>query len=217
MVKILGIDEAGRGPVIGPMVICGFMIDSKDENSLPALGVKDSKMLSSSQREAVFEKLIKKGIYRTIVVEPEEIDKAVEESDETNLNWLEAEKASEIINILHPEIVYIDCPSPNIQAFTSFIRQRLKDKTLEVIATHKADVNYPCVSAASIIAKVTRDRIIDKLKKQYNIDFGSGYPSDPTTRDFLEENWNKYNFFRKSWQSYKEVMKKAFQKTLGEF
>ena len=219
MARICGIDEAGRGPVIGPLVICGYLIEAKQEKDLERLGVKDSKMLTREQREALFPQLVKLGTHKLMVVEPAEIDAAVQSQDGMNLNWLEAAKAADIINALQPDIVYLDCPSPNIPAFTEYVQKLCTDPAVEIVAEHKADVHYPSVSAASILAKVTRDRLIDELKRRYDADFGSGYPSDPATKEFLEERWDdpKYPFFRKSWASYTNIAKKRNQRSLGDF
>lgn len=195
----------------------GVLAEEKGLTKLKSIGVKDSKLLTPKQREE-FSKKIKKIVkkYKILIVSPEEVDKAVE-SDIDNLNWLEAKKISELINELRPETAYIDCPSNNIKAYSDFVRNNLNNKKIKLVVEHKADFKYPIVSAASILAKVTRDREIEKIKKKYKIDFGSGYPSDPKTVSFLEKNYKKYNFFRKSWVSWKEVAKKKGQKKLGEF
>ncbi len=217
MTLIAGIEEAGRGPVIGPMVMSGVLIEKEDEARLKVIGVKDSKKLSPLQRERIFEKLkdIVKGV-KVIIIEPAVIDFYVE-SENKNLNWLEADKTVDLIDSLKPEIVFIDCPSNNIQAYSNYIRTKLKTK-VEMHAEHKADERYLVVGAASIIAKVTRDREIEKIKKKIGVDFGSGYPSDPVTRKFLEENWQKYpKIFRHSWDTYKKASKSEGQSRLGEF
>lgn len=203
-----------RGPVIGPLVICGVLANEEQEQSLVDLGVKDSKMLTPVRRERMFDKI--KNIvekYEIIVIEPKEIDAAVGKKDGLNLNWLEADKSVEIINKLKPFQAIIDCPSNNIRQYTDYIRSRLKTNTV-IIAEHKADQTYPIVSAASILAKVTRDDLIQEIKKKYNIEFGSGYPSDPMTQVFVQKNWNKYPIFRTSWESYKEIVRGKAQTKL---
>jgi ribonuclease HII len=211
---ICGVDEAGRGPVIGPMVICGVIMEQADEPRLSEMGVKDSKLLTPQQREDIIEH-VKKAVkdFSIVVVSPQEIDKAVE-SENTNLNWLEADKFAEIINQLKPDVAYIDCSSTNEEAFEDYIRARLRNKEIKLVVEHKADFNYPVVGAASIIAKVTRDNEIEKLKQKFRIDFGSGYPADPFTKQFLEKNFDKYNFFRKSWSSWKNAASKNCQTKL---
>lgn len=217
MAVILGIDEAGRGPVIGPMVIAGVSMGEKDIGKLKKLGVKDSKLLSPKQREDMFDKIISTAKeYKVIIIQPEEIDSALR-SESLNLNWLEAIKSTEIINFLNPEKAIIDCPSNNITAYKNFLKKHLKNKT-ELIVEHKADFKYAVVSAASIIAKVTRDNEIKKIQKKIKEPIGSGYPSDPITITFLEKNYNNYpEIFRKEWASWKKLNKKKKQKNLKDF
>jgi len=213
---ILGIEEAGRGPVIGPMIMAAVAIDEKDEFKLDILGVKDSKQLTQIQREKIYGGIIEMAKeYKTKIVNCREIDNAVG-SDETNLNWLEADKIAEFINTMEANKVYIDCPSNNLTEYKKYIQKKL-NKKVELIVEHKADENYFVVGAASIIAKVIREKEIEKIKKKYNIDFGSGYTSDPYTIQFLEKNHDKYPIFRKSWSSWKRVALKKNQKKLSEF
>jgi len=218
MVLVCGVEEAGRGPVIGPLVVCGVLIDEKDEQTLKSIGVKDSKLLTPAKRETLFEQIKKIAAgYKLKVVPPQEVDAALM-SDNLNLNKLEAQKMAEVINELKPDRVILDCPSNNTKEFTRYLRQYLKNKKLEIAAEHKADVRYVVVGAASILAKVTRDREIQKIKEKIGIDFGSGYPSDEKTQKFLKENWDKYpSIFRKTWASYKRVIKSLKQKGLDEF
>src|SRR3989338_1929471 len=145
--------------------MCGVLIRDEDEVKLKNLKVKDSKLLTPKQRENLFEK-IKRTVknYRIAIVEPAEIDSALK-SDSLNLNWLEAEKSAEIINFLKPDRVIIDSPSNNVVKYKNYVKKRLLNKNIELVVEHKADVNYPVVSAASILAKVTRDREIEKIKK----------------------------------------------------
>lgn len=218
MIKtILGIDEAGRGPVIGPLVMAGVKIEQKNEKKLIAIGVKDSKLLTPSQRDNLYNKILKIiEKYEIIIIPPKEIDNALN-SDSTNLNWLEADNSIKIINELKANISILDCPSNNIKKYKDYIKNKLKTKT-KLIAEHKADMLYPVVSAASILAKVTRDREIDKIKKKIQLDIGSGYPSDPITQAFLEKNYKKYpEIFRKTWASYQNIIIKKNQKKLDEF
>lgn len=215
MATIAGLDDAGRGPVIGPMVLAGISIEEKHQKELEKLGVKDSKLIAPNRREELYKQIIKVvKNYKIIVVQAKEIDKAVE-SESSNLNWLESEKFGMIINHLKPNIAIIDCPSTNLKAYTEHLRRFLKGKT-HLICEHKADLNHPVVAAASILAKVTRDKEIEKLKEKYG-DLGSGYPSDPKTKKYLEKNWKKYpEIFRKSWASYKKYTSTK-QAELGEF
>jgi len=216
--KLCGIDEAGRGCIIGPLVLCGAMIDADGEDSLAQLGVKDSKLLSIFKRNQLFEKLTADLTYQVIIVPPAEIDKYVLSANGQNLNWLEAEKTVELIDMLSPDKAILDSPSPNLKAYKSYVDERLLNKNITLQVEHKADANNPIVAAASIIAKVTRDREIEKIKQSVGEDFGSGYMSDPRTQVFLERNWETYSrLFRHSWAPYRHIVAKNFQKGLDEF
>ncbi|MBW3004102.1 ribonuclease HII [Candidatus Woesearchaeota archaeon] len=216
-----GIDEAGRGPVIGPIVIAGVVIDDSDEVRLKKMGVKDSKLLTKEKREFLYNEILKIIKDKKIIkVFPEEIDARA--SVNLNLNELEAVKSAEIVNGLNgefnPDSVIVDCPSPNIAAYRDFISRYVNDEKIKIIPEHKADYNHVVVAAASILAKVERDRDIENLKEQIGVDFGSGYPSDPKTQKFLEENWEKYpGLFRKTWDSWKVLNEKKCQKGLFDF
>jgi len=178
------------------------------------LNLKDSKLLSKKQREDFFNKIKRTAKVKVILIWPKEIDEALE-SDNLNLNWLEAIKTAEIINELNPDKVILDCPSPNKTAYVNYLR-KLLNKDIEIIAEHKAE-RFPIVAAASIIAKVTRDREVEKLKKKYG-NFGPGYVSNEITQKFLKENWDKYpELFRKSWISWKNHKNAKEQKRLGDF
>lgn len=218
MVIILGIDEAGRGPVIGPLVIAGVSIDEKDLDRLKNLGVKDSKLLSPEKRENLFDEIIAAAKnHKIIIIPPKEIDSALK-SESLNLNWLEAIKSAEIINFLKPEKAIVDCPSNNILAYKNFLKRHLKNIKTYLVVEHKADFKYVVVSAASIIAKVTRDKEIKEIQKKIKEPIGSGYPSDPVTINFLEKNYNNYQgIFRKEWASWKKLNKKKKQKSLSDF
>ncbi|MFH1972000.1 MAG: ribonuclease HII [archaeon] len=200
---IAGVDEAGRGPVIGPLVVAGVAIEEKNIKKLEELGVKDSKLLTPKRREELFSKIKELTEYKILIIPPQEVDDAVN-SASMNLNWLEAVKYAMVINALNPDKAYVDCPSVNNKAFKEYMEQFLKKKP-ELIVENKADLNYPIVGAASILAKVTRDREIKKLREKYG-DFNSGYPSDPKTKEFLKKYHKKYpEIFRHSWSSYQKL------------
>ncbi len=209
---VAGVEEAGRGPVIGPMVMCICATDEKNISKLETIGVKDSKLLSPKQRENLFEQIKKICEYKIIVLSPAEIDAALNDPL-MNLNKLEAKTSAELINSMNCNKVILDCPSNNIPAYKQYV-QKMITKSVELVAEHKADLNHTIVGAASILAKVTRDAEIDKLKQKYRVDFGSGYPSDPRTISFLKQNWKKYDFFRKTWETYKKIEKSEAQQKL---
>lgn len=215
---ICGIDEARRGPVMGPMVMCGAMIEEKDMPKLVALKPKDSKLLTKEEREEIYPKLLSVlKYYHIFIITPQQIDKAVHGHDGLNLNKLEAKKQAEILNEFNPDKAVIDCPSNNVDSYRIYLKKLLKNKNVDLILEHKAE-RYPLVAAASIIAKVTGDREIENTKKGLGIDFGSGYMSDPKTVEFLQKNFEKYpELFRKSWFPYQELVNKKFQKSLSDF
>lgn len=219
MPLILGIDEAGRGPVVGPLVIAGALISDSSQNKLVRLRLKDSKLLTQVQREKAFDKITKvlEG-HQILVIDPAEIDRAVNGHDGLNLNWLEAQKTVEIIDKFGPDIVYIDCPSTNVGRYKDYVLGKIQKKNAKLVAEHKADTKYPIVSAASILAKVTRDREIEKMQQNVADPIGSGYPSDPVTVEFLKKNYAKYpRLFRKSWRTYQSLGKGKKQRKLDEF
>jgi len=187
------------------MVICGFLIEESKIEKLKEIGVKDSKLLSSIKRKRIA--LILKRIAKNIIlvkISASEIDRL---RKKINLNEIEINKISEIINSLSPNIVIIDSPEVNTKRFINKIKKKLKNKNIKIIAENYADRKYPIVSAASILAKVERDKEIEKIKKRIGYDFGSGYASDKKTINFLKY-WLKNhkelpNFVRKSWITVK--------------
>jgi ribonuclease HII len=222
---IAGIDEAGRGPLIGPLVICVAAIVENNESELRALGVKDSKLLTEEQREDILKELIKITHHELVIIQPSEIDDAVN-SLKYNLNWLEADHGAALLNKLNVKLeeniskCIIDCPSTNIKAYTKYFQEKVDDKDIKLQVEHKADLNHLIVGAASIIAKVTREKELEKLKKKLKVDFGSGYPADPKTKEFVEKHHSDREYsqlFRKSWETYKKISRSKAQRGLGEY
>ncbi len=212
---IAGVEEAGRGPVIGPMVMAICAADEKDLEKISP-SVKDSKLLSRKQREDLFEHIKEVCNHKIIILGPSEIDGALNDPG-MNLNKLEGKTSALLINSVKADKAILDSPSNNAAAYKDYVKSLVKDKKTRIVAEHKADVNYKIVAAASILAKVTRDWEIDKLKRVAGEDFGSGYPSDPLTKAFIEKNWNKFNFFRKTWSTYKKISERSKQKGLKDF
>ncbi len=218
---IVGVDEAGRGPVLGPLVMAALAFKEEDIRKLEWLGVKDSKLLSSLAREELFGR-IREIVhdFRVEMIEPDAIDLTLSEEN-SNLNWLEAETSARLVSELNPDVIIVDCPSVNIPSYTAYFADRLSTAVrnkAELKVEHKADLNHLVVAAASIIAKVIRDRHLDRLKAELKVDFGSGYMTDPKTKKFLEECHEQYPFlFRRKWQSFRNVLEKKKQKSLGDY
>jgi len=218
---ILGLDDAGRGPVIGNMVLAGVLITRKQEKFLKENNVKDSKLLSHHERIRL-SKLINENSIGSYITEstPKEIDTSI--TTGTNLNTLEAKKMAEAINSLNNKKdkirVVIDCPSVNLIAWRSTLLNFIEHpQNLLVKCEHKADLNYTAVSAASILAKVRREEGIKDLKKKIKVDFGSGYPADPVTIKFLKERglkYRKHGIIRETWQTWKNLYGENNQKKL---
>ncbi len=219
----LGIDDSGRGPVIGPMIIAGCLLDEKDEAELKKLGVKDSKQVTPAKRDILAKEIRKKAVaYEVITIHPKEID--ARSGIGLNLNHLEAVKMAEVINKLNngKKIkVFVDCPSPNIPAWKGFLMRHIEKKeNLEIHAEHKADVNHVSCSAASILAKEKREQEVEKIKKLVGADFGSGYSHDPVTIKFLKDYYHKHKkdgIFRETWGTVGNHKKEKEQKKLLEF
>jgi len=194
-----------KGSLIGPLVIVGIIIEDDRSNSLEKIGVKDSKLLTSNQRERM-EPHIKKisKNYAYSILSPEDIDKAVRMGKK--LNFLEAKTMADLISKLKPDIVYVDAVGQIAERFAFNICRNYK-MDIKIIAEHKADTKYPTVSAASILAKVKRDEIISELRTRYG-NFGSGYPSDQKTKKFIREWIKKFGkappFARKSWATIRK-------------
>lgn len=220
---LIGIDDAGRGPLIGPMILAGVLIKKEQEKELKKIGAKDSKLLTHPERIRL-SSLIKKEVvsYHAVKAFPDEIDSAVNGGE--NLNTLEARKMAEVINFLNDKKnkikVIVDCPSTNINKWREKLISFVKHPdNLDVICEHKADFNYPVVSAASIIAKVEREIEVDILKKRYG-SIGSGYPSDPFTQSFLRDKGQELadsGIFRKSWATWKEMFPQENKKQKSLF
>jgi ribonuclease HII len=206
-VLVAGIDEAGRGCVIGPLVVAGVAVKEENLFALAALGVKDSKLLTPKKRETLYPEILHLAENHAVLkVQPLEIDRAVENQRRLHkLNRLEAETMGQIVTALEPDLVYVDAADVLEKRFGQHILEASAFKT-RIISKHKADRTYPVVSAASIIAKVERDNAVTALRGEFG-DFGTGYLTDPKTSAFLTE-WLKTNreypgFVRKSWKPAK--------------
>jgi len=207
--KVAGVDDAGRGCVIGPLVVAGVLMPEDKLSLLEQMGVKDSKELTPKRREKLAEEVWKVAEkVKVIKVPPQEVDRVVLRGVKyKRLNWLEAKIMAQVITELKPEIVYVDASDVIEERFKKQILEAIP-RGIEVVSEHDADAKYPIVSAASIIAKTERDREIQKLREKYG-DFGSGYPSDPKTREFLikclRERGGYPDCVRRSWKTLKRL------------
>jgi len=213
--KIVGIDEAGKGPVIGPMCIAGVMSDESGLNALKNLGVKDSKQIAPKKRGQLAWQIKKyaDGFF-IFEISPAQID---ELRTIMTMNEIMILGFSRVLENLRPDKVYVDAADVNAERFGKNLLDAYSKtdaeaaKHLTVISRHKADATYPVVAAASILAKVRRDELIEEMKKEIGIDFGSGYPSDPKTKQFLKdwvrEHGSLPDIVRHSWKTAENALK----------
>lgn len=220
----LGIDDAGRGPVIGPMVLAGCLIDDETSSNFKKLGVRDSKQLTDKRREFLAEKIREQAeTFEVVIIPPIKIDGT--DDKRTKLNELEAIACAKIINKINKGFnkikVIVDCPSVSIVKWKDFLKSKIENlSNLEVVCEHKADKNYIAVSAASILAKSVREKEMAKLQEEYGKEIGSGYTSDPLTQKFIEKHAQEYQddgIFRKTWITWKKASDSFSQKKLGDF
>lgn len=218
---IAGVDDAGRGPIIGPLVVAGISVDEEVAKTLFGMGVRDSKMLTPETRTQLASR-IRQVAHKVSVVEvqPKEIDDVVTHGRRLRrLNYLEAKLMAQVLNDLSPDQAYVDASDVNEQRYAESIAELLKPelKHIGIVSRHHADRTYPVVSAASIIAKVRRDEAVHSLKSEYG-DFGSGYISDPRTIEFLKQ-WRRSHaeypsIVRLSWKTIKDIEQEIGQSRL---
>jgi ribonuclease HII len=203
---VCGVDDAGRGSVIGPLVIAGISIQRRKIKHLSEIGVKDSKQLTPHSREKLYKKIISiVDDYYVAKIPPRIIDRSV---NKNQLNDLEGRYMAKVITKLRPDSAYVDSCDVNPKRFGIRISKLAKIK--KVYSSHHADRQFPVVSAASIIAKVNRDRAIEKLRMNYDV--GSGYPSDFKTMEFIKKrialSGMPPKFVRKSWRPVRIMLNK---------
>jgi ribonuclease HII len=210
--SVAGVDDAGRGPIIGPLIIAGVLMDEDEVPALVSMGVKDSKLLTPESRSALavrINEIATKVSYDAL--SPAEIDEVVLKGKRLQrLNLLEARSMGKVIADLKPAAVWVDASDVKPERYARQILDSLPAglRRTVLISEHKADRRYPIVSAASIMAKVRRDAAISALWEEYG-NFGSGYVTDPETIKFLKE-WRKSHdsyppIVRKSWRTLKEI------------
>jgi ribonuclease HII len=201
---ICGVDEAGRGPVIGPLVVCGVAV--ADDSKLVELGARDSKSLSRKRREELAPKLMRVCDVEIVEVPAEEIDSM---RSRMTMNEIEAQIFARIIDKLSPEVAYLDAADASEERFSEMVLSCVTCDA-KMVSRHRADVEFPVVSAASIIAKVTRDARMELIEAEIGQPIGSGYTSDPVTRSFIE-GWIEREHslpphVRRTWKTSKKLM-----------
>ena len=203
---VLGIDEAGRGCVIGPLFLAGFLIPEEYQliDRLNDLGVNDSKLLLSKKRDELAKEIkkIAQG-YKIAKVQPSLIDKF-------SINDLEVKFSAQLINHLSPQRTYLDVPASGkgIKRYCQAVGSLCLNTDHKIIGANKMDSHNVLVAAASILAKTEREKHVKILRKKYG-DFGSGYPSDPKTIKWLTE-WKKNRgqwpiIVRKKWSTLERM------------
>ena len=217
---ICGIDEAGRGPVIGPLIVAG--VTYENDSLLIEFNIRDSKKITPHMREHLANKIKKSAInYEILTINASDID---DMRKVMTLNELEVNAFSQVIKKLEPEFCYVDAVDVNEKRFGKEILSRLTYKPT-IISKHKADEIYPIVGAASILAKTIRDENIQKiatqLQKKLNLPLGSGYPADPVTKKFLTTWLETFEelppHVRHSWKTAQKLLNNCKLKKLDDY
>jgi ribonuclease HII len=179
-VRVLGIDEAGRGCVLGDLFVAGFLYTGDDPGALHAAGARDSKTLSASRRRSVRETLAALGTAHVVRIPPVAIDAG-------NLNALEEAAIAGLIVTFRPDLAILDAlgPPSGTDRVIARLRKLIAPLDPEIRIEPKADRNHPVCGAASIFAKTARDAALAEIDAAHG-PLGSGYPSDPVTRAWLE-------------------------------
>ncbi len=202
------------------MVIAGVTIPAEHEKKLRKIGVKDSKVLSPKKREELAKKI--EGLATNIIVLRVQACKIDDyRSKGVNLDKIEAMKMSQIIDACDDSKIFVDSLEQNSKRYKKIIESFLQNKNTDLTVENYLDENIPVVSAASIIAKVERDRTINEIKKQVNFDFGVGYSHDARTIEFVENLIKQKkplpSFVRKSWITTKFLQEKNWQRKIKDF
>lgn len=211
---ICGVDEAGKGSVLGPLVVAGISVSS--EERLDDLGVRDSKLLSPKERERLYPLIRKRCKVATVTIDAQEIDAI---RNEMTMNACIARAHAKVIAKLAPTRAYIDACDVNCFRYAEMVRGHLSHEC-EIVSEHHADEKFVVVSAASIVAKVLRDREVASLAKKYG-EIGSGYPSDPVTVRWLSGYIGDHPMpppiARRSWKTVGNLLQKKTQRSLLDF
>lgn len=209
---LCGVDEAGKGAVLGPLVVAG--VACRRKRDLADLGVKDSKALAPARREALAEEIRASFPVKVLEISPREVD-----SRGITMNAFMARSHARVIAALHPAIAVVDACDVVASRYGAMVSSHL-EAPCRVVSRHHADQHHPAVSAASIVAKVERDRAITVLIEEYG-EIGSGYPSDPSTVRFLAEYMGGHTrpppIARRSWETVRVLVARQEQASLFDF
>lgn len=211
---ICGVDEAGKGSVLGPMVVAA--VGCMDMDDLIALGVADSKKLSSKTREKISTEIKAQFPFSIVIRTATDIDDL---RHIMTMNEIVARSHAEALTPMQCTCAYVDACDVNEKRYGETVSS-FSPPECTIVARHKADSLFPPVSAASIIAKVERDRIIEELSLEYG-DIGSGYPSDLVTITYLTDYIRQHNhppdIARSSWETVKNLLHQKNQSSLSDF
>ena len=217
----IGIDEAGRGPVIGPLVVGALCVPESDLPLLHDAGVTDSKLLSESKREEldlwIREQVTSRGWKMELCISsPADIDRAMRM---TNLNDHEVSLFASLARRLRVEgegVLQLDACDVDAGRFGNNVASRLNDWPWDgwvMDSRHGADLHCLAVAGASILAKVARDKAIQTLSSEIGIELGSGYPSDPQTKAAIPrliEGEVPHDCLRWGWRTVEDAWKQAY-------
>lgn len=214
MYVICGIDEAGKGSVLGPMVVAG--VSALDMDGFALTGVADSKTLSRKRRELIYGEITEKFVTACTIIPAKEIDRL---RAEITMNDIVARAHADVIRKLPCDTAFVDACDVNAERYGRTV-SGYAGEGYSIVSEHKADVRFPVVSAASIVAKVTRDRCVERLHEEFG-NFGSGYPSDPYTIRFLETYITEFGLpptcARSSWETTRRIIDRLSQASLFDF
>lgn len=212
--RILGIDEAGRGPVLGPLVIAGVLCE--DQEMLRSLGVRDSKKVTPQRRRGLAQEIERLAEVKVLRISAAELDSAM---DDASLNIVEARNFAKLISDMAPDEAIVDCADTSERRFRAQVLRHLGYE-IPLTVEHRADERYPVVSAASIVAKVKRDEEMTSISKELG-PAGSGYAHDPQTIAFLEAYLRDHQemppHVRKRWKTSQRLMSRLKLRKLSEW
>lgn len=208
-----GVDEAGRGAVLGPLIVCGLVLSDEDESQLHVLGVRDSKNLSQNKREQLNSQILNRAICCKIHnLSSHDLD--AQRSKGQSLNVIEENIMLDILRDIR-EVCESTLDCVIVDAFVSKGNRLEKEvKKMfphsQVICSFHADSQYPCVSAASVVAKVERDKCMKDLEIELQRTLGTGYPHDPLTirylKQYVTENRSAPSIARSSWITVQKLL-----------